>query len=99
MHRLGHFAIVIFPPKATANINALITGIGFKSGRNAALFHDGIGGVAGFDLGIDSDISLGERAEPDIVIALSASLERAPVLFQYLSHLFLVLGHYRQTCS
>lgn len=38
---------------------------------DAALLHDGVGGVTGFYLCINGYMPLGDRAVPDIVVAFS----------------------------
>ena len=64
-----------------------------------ALFHDGVCSEAGFNFGIDREVRVGDRAVPDIVIALAAADKTTAVFPQNLPDLLLILGHYAEILS
>ena len=66
---------------------------------DAALLHDGIRRKTRFDLCINGKVRVRDRAVPDIVIALSAPDESAPVLLQDISDFLFVFSHYAESLS
>lgn len=64
-----------------------------------ALLHDGVGGVAGLDLTVHGDVTLGDGTVPDIVISFAVPDERAGVGGKDFPDGFLVFCHYMATCS
>jgi hypothetical protein len=51
-----------------------------KTMTDAALLHNGIGRMTGFDFTVNGHMAIGYRAVPNIVIALSSPLEITAVL-------------------
>src|SRR6185437_4776727 len=54
---------------------------------DTGLLHDRIGGVAGQNLGVDRKVAIGDRAEPDFVIALAGPHRAAAMLTKDTLHL------------
>jgi hypothetical protein len=46
------------------------------------LLGDGVGGVAGQDLGVDHETPLGQWAVPDLMVAFALALETASALLE-----------------
>ena len=63
---------------------------------NTGLFHDTVGDVPDFDDAIYRNISAGNRAVPNIVIALTPAHEIAAIFPQNLANPFFILCHLRQ---
>jgi len=53
---------------------------------DAALLEHGVGGVTRLNLAVNRDVSVGERAEPDVVIAFASADEPATVPGQEFAH-------------
>lgn len=66
---------------------------------DAALLHDGIGGVAGFYLCIDAYMPLGDRAVPDIVVAFAPADKSTLILRKQLPYPLFVFRHYKASLS
>ena len=66
---------------------------------NAALFHDGVGGMSGLDFRIDSNVPSGDRAVPYIMVALAAPDECASVFGKHVAHLLFKLSHQAYSLS
>lgn len=64
-----------------------------------ALLHDSVGGMAGLDLAVHSDVALGDGTVPDIVITFTMPDESAGVGGKDIPDCFLVFCHYMATCS
>ena len=64
---------------------------------NSALFHDGVCGMTGFNFTVNRDIGVGNRAEPDVVIAFSVTDEPTTVFIENIPNLLFVLSHMRQS--
>ena len=60
---------------------------------DARLLHDGIGRVARPDFPVHHESALTDRAEPDIMIALTVPHEPAIVLGENPTHVDLITGH------
>jgi hypothetical protein len=65
-----------------------------KAAIQAALLHDGVCSVAGFDLSVYGNIPLCDRAVPNIMVSLPMPDEGAAVPGQLIPNNFLVFSHY-----
>lgn len=66
---------------------------GSKPVVNAALLHDLVGCMSRFDFSVNSDIGIGDRAEPDVVMALAMTDKIAAVQLQNITDFLLIFSH------
>jgi hypothetical protein len=57
------------------------------------LLQDFVGCVTRLDLAVDCDVAFGDGAPPNLMVALSGTLEAAAVLLEKLANLTLVASH------
>lgn len=67
--------------------------------RDTTLFHNSVGGVAGFDLPVHREVSPTYGAVPDIVISFPVAHEVAAIEGQNIPDRLLILRHYIASLS
>ena len=71
-----------------------------ESKFNSCLFYNRVCRKTGFYLSIDSEVSIGNGAEPNVVVSFSMPNKRAVVFRKNFSHFFFIFRHlYRQRFS
>jgi hypothetical protein len=65
----------------------------------AALLHNGVCGMAGFDFAVYCEMLFGNRTVPNVMVTFPMPDENAPMSSQLVSNYFLILSHYIASLS